>query len=280
MSDRVIYESSKRITFPYGKDGHKGVDLGWRTNEEQNKVYANCEGVVKEIQTGIPQDIHSTGKRTWGNFVLIKHPNGMESRYAHLKEIYVIVGEHVDENTCIGIEGVSGKAYSRHLHFEVYKNGIRINPTPYLTKPIYNSNEPKNITGDIIYQSYDNVKKQWLPQVVNDKDYAGNFGNSMGGFRAKPKYGVIYMETHIKNGKWLDVVSSQNYKENSDVANSYSGIMGFQIDGVRIWSSQGYVEYRAHILGGDWLPWVKKADNTNEGYAGIYGKIIDGIQMR
>lgn len=283
MADRVIHDSSHRITNPYGK-GHYGVDLGWRADENQNKVYANCEGVVKEIQTGVPNDTRATGKRSWGNFVLIQHPNGMMTRYAHLREIYVKVGEHVDENTCIGIEGDSGKAYHRHLHFEVYKNGVRINPEPYLTKPVYDgskpSPEPTGITGDIVYQSYDNDKKQWLPQVVNDRDYAGNFGNSMGGFRAKPKYGKIYMQAHIRNGKWLDPIDSLHYKENSMDGDTYAGLFGMQIDGIKVWSSQGYVSYRAHLLGGDWLPWVNKADNTPDGYAGILGNTIDAIQMR
>lgn len=40
------------------------------------------------------------------------------------------------------------------------------------------------------------------------------------------------------------------------------------------------IEYRVHILGGSWLPWVSKADDTAEGYAGLYGKTIDGLQVR
>lgn len=140
--------------------------------------------------------------------------------------------------------------------------------------------EPTDITGDIVYQSYDNDKKQWLPQVVNDRDYAGNMGNSMGGFRAKPKYGKIYMQAHIRNGNWLDTVESTHYKENSMDGDSYAGLFGMQIDGIKVWSSQGYVSYRAHLLGGNWLPWVNKADNTPDGYAGILGNTIDAIQMR
>lgn len=287
MADRVIHDSSNRITVPYGKqpDGtfHNGVDLGWRGDENQNKVYANCVGTVIQIQTGIPKDWNATGARTWGNFVLIEHPNGMRTRYAHLREVFVKVGQKVDENTCIGIEGESGKTNGRHLHFEVYKNGVRIDPTPYLKKTVYDGSQPSpnptNITGDITYQSYDNVKKQWLPQVVNDRDYAGNLGNGLGGFRAKPKYGKIYMQSHIRNGEWLDVVDSTHYVENSTQGDTYSGLFGMQIDGVKIWSSQGFVSYRVHILGGDWLPWVNKADNTPDGYAGIYGMTIDGIQM-
>ena len=139
MTDRVINESSKRITQAYG--GHNGVDLGWRQDENQNKVYANCKGTVVEVVDGLGNLQGSTGVKSWGNYVLIKHGNGYHSRYAHLKSgILVKKGQEVDENTQLGIIGDSGNAYGRHLHFEVatgYSSTTRIDPTPYLTKPIY-----------------------------------------------------------------------------------------------------------------------------------------------
>ena len=140
---------------------------------------------------------------------------------------------------------------------------------------------PKGVTGDITYQSYDNKKGIWLPEVINDRDYAGNFGNSMGGVRAKCKYGTIYIQTHVKGGNWLSIINSNAYSKNNKTnGNSYSGIYGKAIDGVKVWSSQGHVDYRVHIKGGGWLAWVSKADNTANGYAGIYGKEIDAIQMK
>ena len=141
-----------------------------------------------------------------------------------------------------------------------------------------------NVTGDITYQSYDNVKKQWLPEVVNYNDYAGNFGNAMGGLRAKCKYGEIKMQVHTVNGSWLDVVSSKNYKKNDKNSGaSYAGIYGKNIDGVRIWSSQGYVTYQAHLKDGDWLEEVDSRNSDSGGansYAGVYGKVIDAVRMK
>lgn len=148
-----------------------------------------------------------------------------------------------------------------------------------------NPKSPVNIsiptcTGDIIYQSFDNLKNQWLPEVKNANGYAGNIGNGLGGIRAKCKNGNIYIQTHVMNGSWLSTISSKNYSANSLDGNSYSGITGRKIDGVKIWSDYGYVEYRVHLKGRNWLPWVKKADNSANGYAGIYGKEIDAIQMK
>ena len=140
---KVLYDSENRITVKYG-NGHNGVDLGWNSskyNNDQNyNVYANCKGEVAEIQTGIPNSPGSTGNRSWGNYVLIKHPNGMYSRYAHLKEVKVNKGQTVDENTIIGIMGNTGNSNGTHLHFEVAtgsSSATRIDPTPYLTKAIY-----------------------------------------------------------------------------------------------------------------------------------------------
>ena len=140
------------------------------------------------------------------------------------------------------------------------------------------------ITGDITYQSYDNVKKQWLPEVKNYSDYAGNFGNAMGGLRAKCEYGEIKMQVHTVGGSWLDWVSSKNYKKNDkNNGNSYAGIYSKNIDGVRIKSTQGYVTYQAHLKGGSWLEEVDSRNADSGGansYAGIYGKVIDAIRMK
>nr|DAI13169.1 MAG TPA: N-acetylmuramoyl-L-alanine amidase [Caudoviricetes sp.] len=141
-----------------------------------------------------------------------------------------------------------------------------------------------NVTGDITYQSYDNMKKQWLPEVVNYNDYAGNFGNAMGGIRAKCKYGEIKIQVHTVGGGWLDYITSNNYKKNNKTdGNSYAGIYGKNIDGVRIKSTKGYVTYQAHLKVGSWLPEVDSRNADTGGansYAGIYGKVIDGIRMK
>lgn len=136
---RVVYDGVNRIMDYYSKGKHNGIDIGWKGNlsSAQNfDIYSNCDGIVEAIQTGIPNDKNSTGVRTWGNFVFIRHANGMKSRYAHLSKVLVRKGDKVTKNTKIGIMGDSGKAYGRHLHFEVYKNGERINPFEYLTKAI------------------------------------------------------------------------------------------------------------------------------------------------
>ena len=147
--NRVITNSVNRITKHFG-GSHKGVDLGWSGNEKNNYVHANCKGVVIEIVDGKNRNIFATGASSWGNYVLIKHPNGMYTRYAHLIKytIPVKVGQEVDENTIIGTMGTSGVTYGRHLHFEVatgYSSATRINPEPYLSKAVYEEQIPAQV---------------------------------------------------------------------------------------------------------------------------------------
>lgn len=154
-------------------------------------------------------------------------------------------------------------------------NGVKINTSD--TQPT-----SSDVTGKITYQSYDNKKGYWLPEVNshNPNDYAGNLGNNMGGLRAKPTYGEIRIQVHVIGKGWLDWVSSKAYSTNNKTnGNSYAGLYGKNIDMIRIKSTKGYVDYRAYDNAkGYWLPWVRST-NQNE-YAGNEGNPIGGIQMK
>ena len=154
-------------------------------------------------------------------------------------------------------------------------NGVKINTSD--TQPT-----SSDVTGKITYQSYDNKKGYWLPEVnsYNPNDYAGNLGNNMGGLRAKPTYGEIKIQAHVIGKGWLNWVSSNTYfKNNKTNGNSYAGLYGKNIDMIRIKSTKGYVDYRAYDnIKKKWLPWVRST-NQNE-YAGNEGNPIGGIQMK
>ena len=149
MKDRVINDSVNRITQGYS-NSHRGIDLGWRSDESQNRVFPNCAGVVEATLDNIPNGSEAGGG--WGNYVLVKHSNGYRSRYAHLRSgLPVKVGQSVTENTQIGIIGDSGRAYGRHLHFEVQtgaSSNTRIDPTKYLTQAISGSTPTPTPSGN------------------------------------------------------------------------------------------------------------------------------------
>lgn len=101
---------------------HPGIDLDGVTGDN---VYPILEGVVADIQYS---------KVGYGNAILINHPNGLTTLYAHLSKIYVIKDESVKTTSIIGLMGATGRATGDHLHFEVRKNGVLVNPLSVLNQ--------------------------------------------------------------------------------------------------------------------------------------------------
>ena len=135
----LILRGDHGVTQPYNPPKHNGIDLSWSTVEEDNKVYCNSLGEVYKTLDNIPDGSSKGGG--WGNYVLVKHPNGLYSKYCHLKTgLPVKKGDKVDNNTVLGIMAKSGEARGRHLHFEVQTTSSstsRIDPTKYVYEPIY-----------------------------------------------------------------------------------------------------------------------------------------------
>jgi D-alanyl-D-alanine dipeptidase len=67
-----------------------------------------------------------------GNMIVIDHKNGFTSQYCHLNKILVSVGTPISANQRIGDVGTTGNSTGPHLHFVLKKNGVPIDPTPYL----------------------------------------------------------------------------------------------------------------------------------------------------
>lgn len=128
---------------------------------------------------------------------------------------------------------------------------------------------------DVIYQVWDDVKNKWLPNVKNDKDYAGIFGHDICAVFANLSRGNIFYKVHYKGGKWLPEVKNRT---------DYAGLFNRPIDGLMMKTDTGAkIYYRVHLRRSNkWLPWVtgySESDNNN-GYAGIIGQEIDGIQIK
>lgn len=107
----------------YRRD-HKGVDFGAPTG---TLVKAAGQGVV--VKMGYFGD--------YGRYVKIRHGNGFETAYAHLSRFASNLkkGMKVNQNQVIGYVGSSGMATGPHLHFEVIKNGVHINPMTVKSTP-------------------------------------------------------------------------------------------------------------------------------------------------
>jgi murein DD-endopeptidase MepM/ murein hydrolase activator NlpD len=68
----------------------------------------------------------------YGNRVMIDHGNGFVTLYGHMSKILVSAGQTVNRGDVIGLEGSTGRSTGPHCHFEIRKNGVRVNPQPYL----------------------------------------------------------------------------------------------------------------------------------------------------
>ena len=187
------------------------------------------------------------------------------------------------------------------MGWERFLNMIRAELGQAQVNTSTSSKEP-DYTGKITYQSYDNKKGKWLSEVNSRNydsgktdSYAGNFGNDLGGLRAKPEYGEIKIQAHILNGKWLSEVSSNSYlKNDKKYGYTYAGLRNQKLDAIKITSTKGYVTYQVHvkeikdengkvIREGRWLPEVdsRNANGNNiNSYAGNFGEEIDAIRMK
>lgn len=110
------------INSAYGSRGsgfHTGVDIAGSTGEA---VGAAASGKV----------IFAGWSGGYGRMIAIDHGNGLVTRYAHLSNIKVSVGESVSRGSVIGLVGTTGNTTGPHLHFEVLVNGSFRNPLTYL----------------------------------------------------------------------------------------------------------------------------------------------------
>jgi len=109
----------RKDPFTGEREQHGGLDFAGTRGTE---VLSVASGVVTWAanQTG------------YGKTVEIDHGNGYSTRYAHSEKLTVNVGDHVTAGQVIALMGSSGRASAPHVHFEVMKNGSRINPARFV----------------------------------------------------------------------------------------------------------------------------------------------------
>lgn len=120
--------SAGRLTSRFGRrtsptrgasSNHQGIDWGLPTG---STVVASSGGTVTKAGWG----------GGYGYVVYIKHPGGVETRYAHLSKLLVSAGSTVKQGQVIARSGNTGVSTGPHLHFELRMGGRAVNPLDYL----------------------------------------------------------------------------------------------------------------------------------------------------
>ncbi len=103
---------------------HNGVDFA---APQGTPIYATGDGVVFRVKTDLGG---------YGKFVEIDHGYGFLSRYAHMNEFKVRPGQKIKRGDQIGTVGNTGSSTAPHVHYEILKDGIFINPIHYFFKDL------------------------------------------------------------------------------------------------------------------------------------------------
>lgn len=108
---------------------HEGVDLA--SSKPMTAICAFADGEVIGIRDSVAG---YSEKQTGGNYVYIRHNEHFVTKYYHLSRGSVSVkrGDKISAGTRIGIMGATGMATGVHLHFQLEKDGVPIDPVPFI----------------------------------------------------------------------------------------------------------------------------------------------------
>ena len=122
MSFAQVGASTGQKVNPFYKveTAHNGLDL---IAPQGDPVLAVADGTVTAVETS---------RKGQGNVVEITHGGGYVTRYAHLSDIKVSRGQRVQRGRRIASVGISGNSFAPHLHFELLKDGVYLDPSAFL----------------------------------------------------------------------------------------------------------------------------------------------------
>jgi murein DD-endopeptidase MepM/ murein hydrolase activator NlpD len=110
--------------FHKGQYEHDGIDI---TMPRGSAVLATGNGTVRLVKRGELE-------AGYGNYIEIDHGHGFITRYAHLEEISIRLGQRIKKGMAIGSIGSSGGSIAPHLHYEIIRNGKNVDPVLYMVE--------------------------------------------------------------------------------------------------------------------------------------------------
>ena len=123
---QMVWPASGTVTARFGdwrgSHRHDGIDIGMLRTL---RLRAVTEGVVR--RTG-----YAGGYEGYGMIVVLDLPGPYTALYAHLGSVAVRKGQHVRKGQRLGLAGCTGSCSGTHLHFEVKRKGVSVNPLRFL----------------------------------------------------------------------------------------------------------------------------------------------------
>jgi murein DD-endopeptidase MepM/ murein hydrolase activator NlpD len=160
---------SRKITSKYGRRWgrlHAGIDIKVYTGDT---IYAAFDGKARIVKYN---------SRGYGYYVVLRHPNGLETLYGHLSKQLIKENQIVKAGEPIGLGGNTGRSFGSHLHFETRILGNPINPA------LLFDFENQDVTGD--FYAVDNNHKQSTTNVVTGtRTYRVKKGDTLSGIAKK-----------------------------------------------------------------------------------------------
>ena len=130
MATNIPLTGNFNVTCEYGRKGnwaagyHPGIDL-----VGNDTIYGTCDGTV--VRIGVD--------KSYGNFIVVKAPDGKFHWFCHLSKVTCSVGQKISRTSKIGVMGNTGNSTGKHLHFEIRnasnRYGDNSNPAEYMGIP-------------------------------------------------------------------------------------------------------------------------------------------------
>ena len=168
----------KKTTSGFGRrhgSYHKGIDIPLKTGES---IVAAFDGKVRYAK-------YNGGG--FGNLVIIRHANGLETYYAHLSRIKVKPNQVVKAGELIGLGGCTGRSYSPHLHFEMRYRDVAFDPEKVFDTENYCLREESALVADLM------IKSNYKPRPRLNEDHLAE--------------GTVYS---IRSGDTLSKIAARN----------------------------------------------------------------------
>lgn len=164
-----------RVTSPFGNrtDPISGTKNSWHGGID---LVSDGDKTVRAVVGGdvwLSRIITDSSNRTseWGNYICICGDDGTLYYYCHLSKRVVSAGERVESGQTVGVEGSTGRSTGSHLHFEIRRDGVQVDPTEVLGIPnacgVYVANG-----GEIMTEANKNIEQNdskpqgWAKEAV------------------------------------------------------------------------------------------------------------------